>query len=408
MRADILIGTVVAFAGSPLWAQDLSREAARIMEAAERQGARITPEQAQLIADREREAIRSLSALGGRAGPAARAAPADTPLPPMSEAELGAKVAAAGRSAKRAKHVELSMEKLRVDGVPFVDPDGGIINAAEDVDRNIVTFTTRGPAGRSVVKLAALDDLGSATPVGYSSWTEVRPVGRSGDRSRQIFEGRTGVRVEGRWGKQAADGVALWDDRRVMIYRYGAGVLTGDVPAGFYPAGSQNGDVVGTGVLLIRRDNRRETANQGAVRAFKGLFSSIGAAKPVSDFALLDASNGKVMPLPIEDLGQDESMYDGPQGQSGTHYFWRARWMKLGERRFVLHFAKLKQRMLVTDLDSGKTAEAFNRPSLGIVSWTFEPNRGAGRLVARWGSQDHVIDDMVGWFDAAPPVAAPA
>jgi hypothetical protein len=158
--------------------------------------------------------------------------------------------------------------------------------------------------------------------------------------------------------------------------------------------------------MLLRRDQRGESANAGALRAVKSLLSMAGGQKAASDFSLFDTRSGKLTPLAIENLGQDgEPLLDDVGVPSTTHYFWRAQWMQLGARRFLVHRAKSMQRLLVTDLDSGKTVLAFDR-GLGITSWSFTPDgHGSGRLVANWMMQDHAIDDLVSWFETAPAIA---
>jgi hypothetical protein len=391
VRTKILVCALAAVCSTAVAAQTMSPEAERLMGAAKAQGMQITPEQAERLAERQRQMVGQLSAFG-----LMTAAPAAQPAQPaaaaeLSEAQLGAEV-------RTSKTGSVSLEgttdmRLVVGGRKYVDPEGELANVAADADRNGATFLVGRGASRPV-KFVALSDMSAPVLVGRLSQ-------RGGGF---VFEGRTGVRIAGDKFITLPDGIALWRDDALFLYRYGTPVASHALPEGYYPADYQHGDVGGTGVMLLRRDQRGESANAGALRAAKSLFSMVGVGrKNASDFSLFDTRSGKLTPLGIENLGQDgEPLLDQVGQPSKSHYFWRVQWMQLGTRRLAVHRAKSMQQLLVTDLDSGRTAIAFDR-GLGITSWAFMPDgRGSGRLVANWMMQDHAIDDLSAWFDGAP------
>ncbi|MBB3693530.1 hypothetical protein [Sphingomonas sp. BK580] len=393
MRTKILIFGLAAACAATAVAQTMSPEAERLMSAARAQGMQITPEQAERLAERQRQMAGQLGALGLMAA-APSAAPAQSAATAeLSEAQLGAEV-------RKAKPGTVSLDgttdmRLVVGGHPYMDPEGELANVAADAERNGATFLLGRGASRPV-KFVALTDMSSPVPVGRLSQ-------RGGGF---VFEGRTGVRISGDKFITLPDGIALWRDDAMFLYRFGTPVASHALPEGYYPADYQHGDVGRTGVMLLRRDQRSESANAGALRAAKSLFSMVGVGrKAASDFSLFDTRSGKLTPLAIENFGQDgEPLLDQVGQPSKSHYFWRVQWMQVGTRRLVVHRAKSMQQLLVTDLDSGRTAVAFDR-GLGITSWAFKPDgRGSGRLVANWMMQDHAIDDLSAWFDGAPEI----
>ena len=398
MRVGVVAWGLLASLSTALPAQTMSLEAERLMRAAKQQGMKITPEQAERLAERQRQITGQLGALGlmqpgAAVAPSAAAASAND----MSEGRLGAIVQAARRTGTGVRLDGTDDQKLVIDGRRYVDPEGELANVAADADRNVVTYLV-GRGDSRTVKFAVLTDMASTMPVGRITQT----------RDGFGFEGRTGVRIAGDKFITLADGIGMWRDDALFLYRYGNPVASHALPEGFYPAGLQRGDVGGTGVIMLRRDQRGESGNAGAMRAAKSLLAMVGAGRKSSDVALFDTRSGKMTPLPIENFGQDEPLLDNIGQPSKSHYFWRANWMTLGQRRFAMHRAKGMQRLLVTDLDSGKSAEAFNR-GLGITSWSFTPDgRGSGRLVANWMLKDHAIDDLVGWFDKAPASVEPS
>jgi hypothetical protein len=386
----LLIG--VSALSIPAQAQQLSPEAEVLMRSAKAQGIPMTPEQAERLAARQKEMMSAFGRLGGQ--PSAPPSPSiPSPqlpapgVPAAGEADLLKQVDALRKSGGPAE-IKGGVFDLKINGKPYVDPEGALANVAIDATNGDASFLV----GRSNVrqlKFLSAHTPSSALPVGSLS------VSRQGVE----FAGVTGARVIANRFTILPDGIALWRDEALFIYRYGRGVESFALPEGFYPAEYQRGNVGTTGIILLRKDDRGMSDNAKGMRAMGSLLGMV-SGKNRSDFALYDIRTNKQIPLPLENITQEGDELTNGVGMPNTrHYLWRAHWANLGKRRFAVYFAKGLQELAVTDLDTGMTKIAMNR-GLGINGFSLTPDgKGSARLSGNWMFKDHTIDDLTGWFD---------
>ncbi len=356
IRAQFLGWALLAaqsFYSVPAMAQQLSPEAEVLMRSAKAQGIAMTPQQAEQLAARQKQILSTLGALG-TFPTAATIQP--TVAPAGNEASLLRQINVLRKAAGPAT-MEGSAISLKIGGRPFVDPEGQLANVAFDPANGDSSFLV----GRSNVR-----QLKFLSAHAVDSPLNVGIIIASGDNIE--FTGIAGAHMVGSRFTVLPDGVALWRDEAMFIYRYGQRVESFALPEGFYPAEYQRGNVGTTGLVLVRKDDRGKSNNDRAVKAMGSLLGMVSGKKQ-SDFALLDFRSGRQIPLPLENITQDGDELTNSIGRANNHhYFWRASWGNLGKRRFAIYYSKGVQDLSVTDLDSGTTRLAMSR---GLASMAF-------------------------------------
>jgi hypothetical protein len=283
--------------------------------------------------------------------------------------------------------IAISGNRLMVNGRAYVDPEGEVKLVGID------------PASSEACFLVELQDSWAVKFVSAKSPDDVLVIGhlKGGSRSGYIFDGVSGVHISAAHFSIMPNGLMMWRDSAVFLYRAGAGMTSNALPDGYYPTERQRGDIETTSVMMIRKDDRGQSANATGMKSAGSLFGML-SGKKTYDFAFYDLVSGRQIDLPYENITQQGDPYDGNGLRRNGHYFWLADWVKLGNRRFAIYFSKGLQELTVTNLDTGVSKLAMKR-GLGINGFILTRENGTARVSANWMFKDHTIPDLAAWFD---------
>lgn len=371
-----------------------------IKRSAAQQGLKITDEEARRLALKQLELQARFQALGQAAQsmdcntvrPMQGQSITNTPVQ-LDEKALLAKVI---QLRGPATPIDMSAPEtldLTIKGRRYLDPEGLLANVTVDSNNGDATFFV-GRGKSRAVKFLSGHSPAQALTIGQIEITQ----------NGFEFSSLTGVHILGQKLITLPDGIALWRDDALFLYQFGQGSKSYALPAGFYPADLQRGNIWKTGLILLRRNFRFDSNNEKGLRATKQLFGMLAGRKKSEDFALYDFQKDKMLMMPLQDSGQGEdgALLSSARTPNLNHYFWNIQWLNLGVRRFAVYFRNGVRQVVATDIDSGKTAVAMSR-DLGINGFEIQPDgKQSARLVANWMFKDHDIPDLVSWFDAAP------
>jgi hypothetical protein len=219
-------------------------------------GRQPTPEEEQRALDQYRNSVMDASAFASRirglaaGGASAQAFPTAAPaaatsaaaVPSISEDALAKKIADLGPGKVNAK-VESGRDGLKVDGVPFLDPEGKVTTFAFDGQSGDITYAIRSGGGwvykfMKAGMTAEQVTIASGHMNSSSGWQVVTVTGKqlAGDTiapiSRGLMVGRTGA---------------------AFRYEPGQGSKGSAIPDGWTMAQFQRGNVGGTRYILIER-----------------------------------------------------------------------------------------------------------------------------------------------------------
>lgn len=333
----------------------------------------------------------------------------------ISEDTMGKKVQAFSKS-KGGIAVERFKDGFAIDGVRYVDPEGEIDRYAFDALTGDITYLVRIMPGQYKVKTtrarADVESVTLATATHASGTWQVQTL--------------TGKSLTGRRILPLSRGLLVARDNVAFKYIPGKGVTNIVGPEDFAIAGFQNGDIEGTGYMLMERmlDPARTRADD-LVGGLKALGSLLGAGKK-EDYLLLEMSTGKRVPVNVSLEGKDvqimsrcrqknfwvsicdkldsyESLYDPKTGTPNlSHYYWRISWYKTAEGPVLVSQEGGLSEINATNLMTGKQVNLFSR-ALGIAG--FAANQGADgkvSVIARMGFSKETVDDVVVFMNKAP------
>lgn len=306
-----------------------------------------------------------------------------------AEQEMSEKLAS-----MRSKSLEFVLEdiegRLYVNGSQLIDPEGQIQTYAYDRETGDIIYTIRTGQSDAIIRASSAKDANSAVTVGN---LYRRPNGE------YEFESQTGVRAVGRRFTISGNKIVLSRTDAVLVYEPGQGLQTYSLPQGTYPAFYQRGNIAQTNTILIRLAEGGDDGRQ-LTKAAGEFFNLISGKQQAKEFALYDFTKNTFLPVDLQNsFQQHETLsYDDSFMPTG-HYFWSVEWLKIRNRRIAIHFADINGKIFVSDLDTGETKLAMSR-GLGISSFkTVRNPDDTVALSANWMFKDHVIPDIVDWFD---------
>lgn len=319
----------------------------------------------------------------------------------ISGTELTASVSSI-KNAGHAASIEIRNRQLFVDETPYLDPAGQIVKFKGEVTTGEFVYMLKNMQGHYVLKY---NRAGSNQP-GFELATAV-----SGPSGITVTTS-TGQTLQGSSLLPLSDGFLVSRDNAVFIYTLDDQVKTFPVREGFHVTPFQNGDVSGTGYVLLERDKEQATSS-GFMGSLKGLGATLGINKAY-DYVLANIETGQEVPLNLpsglkevnvhsgcvkqnnfvnkcSNMESFESLYQ-PNGQPNyDHYFWAVDWFKGGNGPLAVYQESTKIRAI--ELDKSQIHTVFSR-TLGVNHFSVSRSTaGVATVSARLGfSTDEVAD----------------
>lgn len=362
----------------------------------------------------------------GTLAPAAQPAPAlaqrNTPAP-VSEAAVGQQLAA-WPQAQGTFVVNRFRDGFSINGERVLDPEGEIVQYAVDSQTGDAAYLMKAQPDQYLIKLMRHRGPAPLT------------IGGATRRAGQwTVETISGVRAAGNRLNLTPRGFIVARDNALFRYQAGSGQKAYGLPETHVLAAHQNGNVSGTGWLLLEKrvetkENEGGILAQGSLGALFGSIKKIGSIVGVnasdSDYALFNLDTNKLLPLTIsltdnnanfmsqcrarnywvaecDRMDTVASLYGQDGYPNRLHYFWRVSWFNT-QRGPVAVVMDHGSRIDAIELNTERRVNLFER-ALGIGQWsaTQHPD-GRVQVKAQVGLDASVQEDVAGLFDTAQPV----
>lgn len=246
--------------------------------------------------------------------------------------------------------------------------------------------------------------------------------------NRADFRAASGETAGGESVVPVSDGLIVTRKESIARYAIGKGAKAFAIPEGFIVAPLQNGDVSGTGYVLIERVPQSEASLKDIGNTVGHLF---GKRDNTQDYALLHIATGKTVGLFLSDDGKSvgkgtgctrqndfvnkcsgwrswESIWEADGRPNYSHYFWALTWVQTKFGPLAIAMEDGTREVNVIALDSGTRFNAFKR-KLGILWFSAEPKEDGGlSLEAQLAFKRHTIDDVGQVLDGALTAATDA
>jgi len=316
--------------------------------------------------------------------------------------------------------VESHRDGLYVNGQPYLDPEGAIVQFAYDAAAGNLGYLVEMPDGYlvKVTRANGTPPLRLAVAGRTSQGWDVQTV--------------TGQHLSGSTLSVLSDGLLV--SRSASAFRYvpGKGVIGIAMPDGFVLTPMQRGNVGATGFVLLEREGGLPAKGSfsAVTGSVKALGSTLGIGKK-EDYALFALSSGQIIPLNIsvedkqvvelsqcrsqskfvnrcEQAETFESLYEPDGDPNNQHYYWRANGLSTPAGPIAVPQENGSKDLFIVDLASGRKVTAFKR-ALGIARWdAVQDSDGVVRVTAGWSFKQHTIDDALAWLQSGGAMEAAA
>ena len=423
--------------GASLAAERTEQEQAVLVQLrevfAKQVGRQPAPEEEQRALDQYRNSVVNASVFAARikglaAGSASvQASPFVVPgaaavvgaAPSISEDALAKKIADLGPGKANAK-VEAGRDGFKVDGVPFLDPEGTVHTYAFDGQSGDITYAIRSGDGWVYKFMKA----------GMTADPVTIATGRMNPSSGWQVLTVTGKQLAGDTVAPVSRGLMVGRPGAAFRYEPGQGSKSSAIPDGWAMAQFQRGNVGGTRYILIERID--DSSNGGSLGGLFSAVQKIGATVGLNkkeDYALLNLDTGKQYLLNIQVDGKlrtvmsncrrrnavvnecrssnsFESLY-AEMGRNWGHYYWKANWYNTPTGPVAVTMENGVTDAFLLDLSSGKKVTAFHR-GLGLTTLdSVQSPDGKLVVMADWMFETHRIDDALAHLRDNPDVNTP-
>ncbi|WP_449446575.1 hypothetical protein [Thermomonas brevis] len=282
---------------------------------------------------------------------------------------------------------ERKSDGFSINGQPFIDPDGKILDFGADAATGLVTYLVDDGAGAALVKL-------------YNAKAKGHPIvaGRlRANGNRSTFEGVDGQTAGGETIVPMSRGLLVTRDESIVLVDWETGVSAKSLPEGFHAAAYQNGDVAGTRNILLERT--RNPSPLGGYGSLKELFGKSDA----SDYAFYNLDTGNLVSLQFT-RGKNEATFDTPAGRitresireedgrpNYSHYYWSINWTNSKHGPLAVAIEKGLQDLNLIDLQTGTKHNVVHRGA-GIQRFELvQLSDGDFEIRGGWSFKDHPI-----------------
>lgn len=428
-----LIGIAAAVLCTWSLAADLTEQEQQVLVQvrevyAKQMGRQPTPEEEQRMLDQYRNSVMNASAMAVRmqalasGGGAALLAtpPAQAPVaqsnatPAIGEDAMAKRIEALGPG-KPNSRIENARDGLKIDGAPYLDPEGKIMAFAFDVLTGDVTYGIQAGEGWIYKYTKAGSDADPVTiataRLQQGSWQVTTATGK------QLVGGRV---------TPLAKGLLVAREGSAFRYEPGKGTKSSAIPDGWIMAQFQRGNVGATKFVLLERIDDSKSGGFGSVMSAVSTLGALVGVSKKEDYALMHLETGKLYPINVQLDGKSstvltncrkrnavvneckssysfESLYSGRDRNWG-HYYWKANWFATPQGPVAVTMENGVTDVYLLDLSSGKKVNAFHR-GLGITSVDSEQSpQGKLSLSADWMFETHKIEDAETFLRDNPDV----
>ncbi len=290
------------------------------------------------------------------------------------------------------------------NGQVFIDIDGKVNQFGADPMTGRVTYFVDIGNGDLLVKHHNINSDLEPILIGR--------IALRGDRAD--FRAVSGETAGGESVVPVSDGLIVTRKESIARYSIGKGAKAFAIPDGFNVAPLQNGDVSGTGFVLIERIPQEEVSFKEIGKSVGHLF---GKRDDTQDYALLHIETGKTVGLFLSDDGKSvgqgtgcvrqndfvnkcsgwrswDSIWETDGRPNYSHYFWALTWVQTKFGPIAIAKEDGTREVNVIALDSGARFNAFKR-KLGILWFAVEPKEDGGlSMEAQLAFKRHKIDDV--------------
>lgn len=302
------------------------------------------------------------------------------------------------------------------NGQVFVDIDGKVKQFGADPMTGRVTYFVDIGNGDLLVKHHNINSDLDPILIGR--------IALRGDRAD--FRAVSGETAGGASVVPVSDGLIVTRRESIARYSIGKGAKAFAIPEGFTVAPMQNGDVSGTGYVLIERIPQNDASFKEIGKTVGHLF---GKRDDTQDYALLHIETGKTVALFLSGDGKSvgqgtgcarqnnfinkcsgwrswESIWEADGRPNYSHYFWSLTWVQTKFGPLAVAKENNTREVNVIVLDSGERFNAFTR-KLGILWFVVELKEDGGvSLEAQLAFKRHQIGDVGQVLDGSLAAAA--
>ena len=310
---------------------------------------------------------------------------------------------AAVKAAGKAGKVVIQSNQLMVDGKPYLDAEGSVQKFSSDVMTGDFTYLIQTATNSAVLKFNRSG----------SSMAGVKVATVSPGPEGLIVKTVTGESFSGNTVVPTANGFIVARANAVFQYNVDQSQKSFAIRNGFHLARFQQGDVAGTGYVLLEKDEE-ETSSGGLLSGLQGLGSTLGISKAY-DYVLVNLESGKEIPLNLPsgtknvavysncqkqnayvnkcaDMDSVESLYERDGRPNYSHYYWSVNWFKTTSGTVAVYKESAKVKAI--NMDEGKVFTLFSR-TLGVNSLDTERNvEGKVSVSAKLGFSSDTISDL--------------
>lgn len=324
--------------------------------------------------------------------------------PTISEDELRQKIATIP-AVTNGVRFDARRDGFDANGRRYLDPEGAITRFGTDYASGNVTYLVQGMRGEHTIKFARATVNSEPLVIGTA-------IQEGGEWSIQTA---TGKKFTGEQLLLTSDGFVVTREAAAFRYTAGNGTQNFAPPQNFRIADFQNGDISGTGYILVERV-KRPGEGRDLLSTVKALGNTLGATQQ-EDYALVDLAGGKLFPINIgiddkeanflsgcrkkntwvnecANMVSRESLYKQNGVKNHGHYYWRINWFKTASGPVLIAQENGLADITLTNLTTGKKVTAYSYV-LGIRGFDAEQDStGRVRLTIRAGLGEEVIDDV--------------
>ena len=309
----------------------------------------------------------------------------------ISEEELNNQLSALAN--KEGAAFKRKRDGLLINGVPFFDPEGEILDFTANNHTGDFTYLVKTGDRTGVIKYSNAANLQSSVALANLEYS----------RGNYAISTVTGKNLRGQIIIPTSKGFAVSRNGSIFVYEAGnKQVASFTPPDGYHVARFQNGDIASTGYILVERDEP-EKGSVDELMNFGTLGNLMGISE-VSDYMLVGLNNGKSIPLVmttggkttgfhsgcvkkndfINECAQAEfrnSLYEKDGSLNMGHYYWRVSWYDTPEGSFSISMEQGSKKINIRSLDTEEKATLFER-SLGINDYVVSQD-SSGKLTVK-------------------------
>jgi hypothetical protein len=259
------------------------------------------------------------------------------------------------------------------------DPDGDLVGHSLRTSTGFCTYLVDVGAGKQLLKLY--------TPTGQTQTLGI--LSRLPGSNGVVFAPEGSAPITGNFAVPISKGVVILREGAAFIYEAGKPVTTYTPPSGWSPHPLQNGDVLGTQMLLVVK-----TSDMKGAFGFGGTNGASLLRIPENRvrYGMWDLQQNAVV-IEFDSQGRSNNQFlmmsAGPKGDwpykfnslirpnEGAGFISSpADWIVAGGQRIVVHFDKSLSEIWMRNLTTGKSRLAVKNP-LGILSFYLPYRDGA-------------------------------